>query len=166
MEAELKRRDQNLEKNMLQKEDAFGYLYREHRKEIRALIEKKDKELEGTLNYREKCWTESLDMINKNLIKMYSAQGEFEGTMNSIGQRQSEMIKQLALTMEWSVLNRSGEGSKLRQPQVQIPDFSPSAVGYKLDVVNLPSSHRNERKRKYLTLLFLLFSLSVPNVHS
>ena len=68
--------------------------------------------------------------------------------MNSIGQRQNDMIKQLALTMEWSVLNRSGEGSKLRQPQVQIPEFSPSAARYKLDPVNLPSSHRHERKRK------------------
>ena len=53
------------------------------------------------------------------------------------------MIKQLAITIEWSVLNRSGEGSKSRQPQVQIPNFSPSAVGYKLDLVNLPSSHRH-----------------------
>ena len=68
--------------------------------------------------------------------------------MNSIGQRQNDMIKQLALTMEWSVLNRSGEGSKLRQPQVQIPEFSPSAARYKLDPVHLPSSHRHERKRK------------------
>ena len=107
-----------------------------------------DKELEGTLKYREKCWTESLDMIKKNLIKMYSAQGEFEVTLNSIGQRQNEMIKQIALTMEWSVLNKSGEGNRSRQPQVQIPEFSPSAVGYKLDLVNLPSSHRHERKRK------------------
>ena len=110
-----------MEKNMLQKADAFGYLYKEHQKEIRALIEKMDKALQGTLNYREKCWTKSLDMINKNMIKMYSAQGEFEGTLNSIGQRQNNMIKQLALTMEWSVLNRSGECSKSRQPQVQIP---------------------------------------------
>ena len=55
-------------------------------------------------------------MINKNLIKMYSTQGEFEGTLNSIRQRQNDMIKQLALTMEWSVLNRSGEGGKSRQP--------------------------------------------------
>ena len=105
-----------------------------------------DKELEGTLNYREKYWTESLDMINKNLIKMYSTQGEFEGTLNSIGQRQNDMIKQLALTMEWSVLNKSGEGSKSRQPQVQIPEFSPFAAGYKLDPLNLPSSHRHDRK--------------------
>ena len=70
------------------------------------------------------------------------------GTLNSIGQRQNEMIKQLALTMEWYILNRSGEGSRSRQVQVQIPEFSPSAAGYKLDPVNLPSSHRHERKRK------------------
>ena len=112
------------------------------------MIEKRDKELEGTLNYKEKCWTESLDMINENLIKMYSTHGEFEGTLNSIGQRQNDMIKQQALTMEWSMLNKSGEGSKSRQPQVQIPEFSPSAAGYKLDPINLPSSHRHDRKRK------------------
>ena len=69
----MKEREDAMEKNMLQKTDAFRYLYKEHHKEIRALIEKRDKELEGTLNYREKCWTESLDMINKNLIKIYSA---------------------------------------------------------------------------------------------
>ena len=58
-------------KKMLQKEDAFGYLYKEHQMEIKSLIKKKrDKELEGTLNYREKCWIESLDIINKNLTKM------------------------------------------------------------------------------------------------
>ena len=74
-----------MEKNLLHKADAFGYLYKEHQKEIRLLIKKRDKKMEGTLNYREKCWTESLDMINNNLIKMYDAQGEFEGTLNSIG---------------------------------------------------------------------------------
>ena len=83
----MKEREDAMEKNLLQKADAFRYLYKEHQKEIRLLIEKRDKEMEGTLNYREKCWTESLDMINNNLIKMYSAQGEFEGTLNSIRQR-------------------------------------------------------------------------------
>ena len=53
-----------MEKNLLQKVDAFGYLYKEHHKEIRLLIEKRDKEMEATLNYEEKCWTKSLDMIN------------------------------------------------------------------------------------------------------
>ena len=72
---------------MLQKVDAFGYLYKEHQKEIRLLIEQRDKEMEATLNYREKLWTESIDIMNNNLIKMYYAQGEFEGTLNSIRQR-------------------------------------------------------------------------------
>ena len=62
-----------MEKNMLQKADSFGYLYKEHHKEIKLLIEKIDKEMEANLNYREKLWTRSLDMVNNNLIKMYSA---------------------------------------------------------------------------------------------
>ena len=62
---------------MLQKADAFRYLYKEHHKEIKLFVEKRDKEMEATLNYREKLWIESLDMVNNNLIKMYSAQGEF-----------------------------------------------------------------------------------------
>ena len=62
-----------MEQNMLQKADAFGYLYKEHQKEIRLLIEKRDKEMEATLKYREKCWTKRLDTINNNFIKMYSA---------------------------------------------------------------------------------------------
>ena len=68
----MKEREEAMEKNMLQKENAFGYLYKEHQKDIKALIEKRDKELEGTLNYREECWIR-LDMINKNLIKKYYA---------------------------------------------------------------------------------------------
>ena len=61
-----------MEKNLLQKADAFGYLYKEYQKEIKLLIENRDKEMEATLNYREKLWTKSLDMVNNNLIKMYS----------------------------------------------------------------------------------------------
>ena len=51
----MKEKEDAMEKNFLHKADAFGYLYKEHRKEIRTLIEKRNKELEGTLNYREKC---------------------------------------------------------------------------------------------------------------
>ena len=73
-----------MEQNMLQKANAFRYLYKEHQKEIKLLIEKIDKDIEATLNYRENFWTKSLDMVNNNLIKMHSAQGEFEGVLNSI----------------------------------------------------------------------------------
>ena len=46
-----------MEENLLQKADAFDYLYKDHQKEIRLLIQKMDKEIEATLNYRKKCWT-------------------------------------------------------------------------------------------------------------
>ena len=58
----MKEKEDAMENNLLQKADAFGYLYKEHQIEIRLLIEKRDREMEGTLNYREKCWTESLDI--------------------------------------------------------------------------------------------------------
>ena len=89
---------------MIQKEDAFGYLYKENQKEIRATIQKRDEELEASLNYRENLWTKSLDMVNANLIRMYNAQGEFKGALNSIRGRQNELIKQNAIMQEWMAL--------------------------------------------------------------
>ena len=102
-----------MEKNMFQKADTFGYLYKEHQKEIKLLIEKRDKEMEATLNYREKLWTESLVMVNNNLTKMYFAQGEFEGALNSIGKTKNELIKKVAISMEWSTFNKE-KGSKAK----------------------------------------------------
>ena len=66
-------REKEIEQNLLQKVEAFGYLYKEHRKEIKATIKKRDEELESTLNYREKLWTESIDLVNQNMVKMYQA---------------------------------------------------------------------------------------------
>ena len=62
-----------MEKNLLQKADAFGYLYKAHQKEIRDTIQRRDEEMEASLNYREKLWTESLDICNSNLRNLYNA---------------------------------------------------------------------------------------------
>ena len=83
-----------MEQNILQKAEAFGYLYKEHQKEIRATIQKRDEELDASVNYMEKLWTESLDMVNANTIIMYNAQGEFAGALNSIRGRRNELTKQ------------------------------------------------------------------------
>ena len=80
---------------MLQKVDAFWYLYKEHHKEIRTTIQKRDEEMEASLNYREKLWTESLDMVNANMIRM------FNGALNSIGGRQNELIRTNFKMFEW-----------------------------------------------------------------
>ena len=41
----MKKREDAMEKNLLHQAYAFGYLYKEHHKEIRTLIEKMDKEI-------------------------------------------------------------------------------------------------------------------------
>ena len=99
---------------MIQNENAFGYLYKEHQKEIGATIQKRDEELEASLSYREKLWTEGLDMVNANLIRIYNAQGEFEGALNSIGGRHNELIKQNTIMQEWMALEQAGEGTTER----------------------------------------------------
>ena len=86
-------------------------------------------------------------MVNNNLIKMYSAQGEFEGVLNSIGQRHDDLIKKLALSMEWSTFNKE-EGSKARRPLVQFLDFSHSSAGYNFEPINLNRPNKYDRKKK------------------
>ena len=93
-------REKEMEHNLLKKAYAFGYLYKDHQKEIKATIQNRDEELKSTLNFREKLWIEAW-MVNENLLKMYNAQGEFEGSLNSVGSRQNELIKQNALMQEW-----------------------------------------------------------------
>ena len=103
--------------------------------------------MEAILNYSEKLWIESLDMVNINLIKMYITQGEFKGTLNSIGQRQDDLIKQMALSMEWFVFNKE-EVSKAKRPLVQFPEFSHSSTGNKFEPVNLNCPNKYDRKKK------------------
>ena len=74
-----------MEKNLLQKAEAFGYLYKEYQKEIKEFIQNRDEELEQSLSYRDKLWTNSIDRVNSNLIKLYQARGEFEQSLNSVG---------------------------------------------------------------------------------
>ena len=136
-----------MEQNLLHKAKAFWYLYKEHQKEIRATIQKRDEELESILNYREKLWTESIDPVNQHLVKMYQAQGEFEQSLNSIGQRQSELIKKNIRMQEWYLFENNGEGST-PQPEPFIPEFTPSNASYKFEVVNLKPSRSQSHKRK------------------
>ena len=47
-------REKEMEQNLLHKVEVFGYLYKEHQKEIKETIQRRDEEMESTLNYREK----------------------------------------------------------------------------------------------------------------
>ena len=113
---------------------------------MRATLQMRDEEMEASLNYREKLWTESLDMVNGNMIKMYTAQGEFEGCLNSIGERQNEPIKTNARMLEWFT-NKLVRDTKAERPQPSFSDFTPSNVGYPYESVNIKPS-KSHRKNK------------------
>ena len=97
--------------------------------------------------------------MNKNLVKMYQAQGEFEQSLNSIRQRQSELIKQNIWMQEWYLFDRNGEGST---PKLEhsIPKFKPSNASYKFEAVNLkPSRSQSHREKKIVVPIPQSFSL-------
>ena len=49
------------------------------------------------------------------MIKMYQARGEFEQSLNSIRQRQNELIKQHIRTQHWYLFGKDG-GSSTGKP--------------------------------------------------
>ena len=77
--------------------------------------------------------------MNHNMVKMYKVQGEFKKSLNSIRQRQNELIKQHIRTQEWYLFDKDG-GSSTGKLEPSIPDFTPSNVSYKYESVNLKSS--------------------------
>ena len=140
-------REKEMEQNLLLKDEAFEYLYKEHQKDIKATIQKGDEEIESILNYREKLWIESIDLVNQNLVKMYQAQGEFEQSLNSIGQRKNELIKQNIRMQEWYLFDRNGEGLTTKL-EPSIPKFTPSNASYKFEAVNLKPSRSQSHTKK------------------
>ena len=88
----LKKREAEMESNMLKRIQAFKYLYKEQFKEFGKLMKDRDKELEDNDVYRRKIWHESLDLINKNLSNMLGCISELEKTVNQRGSKQDTLI--------------------------------------------------------------------------
>ena len=85
-------------------------------------------------------------MVNANMIKMYNAQGEFEGALNSIGEGQNELIKTNARMLEWFTNKLAGD-TEAERHQPSFSNFTPSNVGYPYELVNLKPS-KSHRKKK------------------
>ena len=143
----LEEREKEIEKNLLQKADAFGYLYKAHQKEIINTIQRRDEKMEASLNFREKLWTEILDLCNSNLRNMYNAQVEFEGTLNSLRERQNELIRSNARMLELATNKLLGDKTT-EKPQASIPNFVPSQAGYPFEPVNLKPFKSHLKKKK------------------
>ena len=94
----LKKREAEMEGNMLKKIQAFKYLYKEQFKEFGKLMHDRDKELGDNDVYRRKMWHDSLDLINKNLLDMLGCISELEKTVNQMGLKQDTLIRFVNLT--------------------------------------------------------------------
>ena len=60
----LRKREAEMEGNMMKKIEAFKYMFKEQFKEFERLMKERDKQLEDNDVYRRKIWLESLDLIN------------------------------------------------------------------------------------------------------
>ena len=89
----LKKREAEMEGNMLKKLQAFKYLYKEEFKEFGKLMKDIDKELEDNDVYRRKIWPASLDLIKKNLSDMLDCIFELEIRVNQMGSKQDTLIR-------------------------------------------------------------------------
>ena len=90
---------------------------------------------------------------------MYHAQEEYEGALNSIGERQSELIKSNT-TMQEKITNLLMGDKTAEKPQPPIYDFIPSNAAYQYEPVNLKAS-KSKRKKRKKTQLYLSLSLSL-----
>ena len=74
------------------------------------------------------------------------AQGDFESTLNSIEDRQNELIRTNNLMLEWFTLKILGDNTS-ETPQPSFPEYTPSNVGYPYELVNLKASKSNRNKK-------------------
>ena len=94
----LRKREAEMEVNMLKNIQALKYLYKEKFKEFGKLMMDRDKELEDNDVNRRKIWHESLDLINKNLSDMLGCISELERRVNQMGLKQDTLISLVNLT--------------------------------------------------------------------
>ena len=111
-----------MEASMLQKVEGFKYLYKEQFKEFGKLMEKRDKELEMDNNYRKKLWNDSLDQVNSNLVNIHNVLTEFEGSMNTMGIRQDQLITLVEYTNDYYLFNKEEPPAK-EKPASPSPSF-------------------------------------------
>ena len=99
-------------------------------------MEKRDKELEMDNNYIHKLWNDSLDQVNSNLVNMHNVLTELEGSMNTLGIRQDQLITLVEYTNDYCLFNREEPPAK-EKPDISIPKFPPSLASFNLKPPNL-----------------------------
>ena len=167
----LKKREAEMEGNMLKKLQAFKYLYKEEFKEFRKLMKDIDKELEDNDVYRRKIWHASLDLMNKNLSDMLDCISEMEKIVNQMGSKQDTLIRFMDLTNDLISTDKvEPTPSEKNRPDMTFSQFPPCLASFDLDP---PTSYpkafirkgRSEKAQLYFSFPKLYFFI-IMNINS
>ena len=142
----LRKREAEMESNMLKKIEAFKYLYKEKFKEFGRLMKERDKELEDNDVYRRKIWHESLDLINNNLSNMLCCISELERTVNKVSQNQDRLITLVEYTNDICTSGNE-EPTDKKRPDITFPKFPLCLASFDIDPLNvIPTKFYKRRK--------------------
>ena len=142
----LKKREAEMEGNMLKKIEAFKYLYKEQFKEFGRLMKERDKELKDNDVHRRKFWHESLDMINTNLSNMLSCISELESIVNKVGQNQDQLITLVEFTNDLCTTGKE-EPTDKKKPDIAFSKFSPCLASFDIDPPNIIPTKSYKRRK-------------------
>ena len=139
----LRKREAEMEGNMLKKIEAFKYLFKEQFKEFGRLVKERDRELEDNDVYRRKIWHESLDLINKIFSNMLSVIAEVKNIVNRVGQKQDTLITLVKFTNDL-VSSGKEEATEKKRPEITFQKFSPCLASFDIDPANIipPKSYK------------------------
>ena len=145
----LRKREAEMEGNMIKKIQAFKYLYKEKFKDFGKLIKDRDKELEDNDVYRRKIWHESFDLINKNLSDMLGCISELERIVNQMGLKQDTLISLMNLTNDLISTNKvEPTPSEKKRPDITFSKFSPCLASFDLDPPNIIPKKSYKRREE------------------
>ena len=132
----LRKREVEMEGNMLKKIEAFKYLYKDKFKEFGRLMKERDKEMEDNDVYRRKIWHERLDLINKNLSNLLGLISELESTVNKIGMNQDTLITCVEITNDL-IMTGKEEPPEQKRLDMIFSKFSPCLASFNIDPPNI-----------------------------
>ena len=145
----VRKKEAEMEGNMLKKIQAFKYIYKEQFKEFGKLMKDRDKELEDNDVYRRKIWHESLDLINKNLSDMLGCISELERTVNQMGLNQDTLISLVNLTNDLISTDKvEPTPSKKKRPDITFSKFSLCLASFDLDPPNIIPKKSDKRREE------------------
>ena len=134
----LRKREAEMEGNVLKKMEAFKYLYKEKFKEFGRLMKERDKQLEDNDAYRKKIWLESLDLINQNLSKLLECILELERTVNQMGLKQDTLITKVELTIDIYLTGREiPPAEEKKRSEMTFTKFDPTLASLDVDPPNV-----------------------------